>query len=172
MAKPIAAFVGLVLVCALILAATHNATRARIEHNRARQLTDSIQALVGTDDRLPPVRWREDVWRMCNGKALVRGSTLGYGGPLAWLAAVSMDNGPRRLLGLQITAHQETPGIADFLNRPQDPWLVGLRGRDAQGIDEVATITGATITSRALRSAARAALAHPGLDHTAQRCER
>ena len=159
MAKPIAAFVGLVLVCALILAATHNATRARIEHNRARQLTNSIQALVGTDDRLPPVRWREDVWRMCNGKALVRGSTLGYGGPLAWLAAVSMDNGPRRLLGLQITAHQETPGIADFLSRRDDPWLQQLRGRTGQDIRQVATLTGATITSRAVLAAASGALA-------------
>jgi len=163
MAKSVGAFLGLVLACALLLAAINHATRSRIEENRAQQFVKAVQQLLGSDDDLPAVHWQQDVWRLCNGRALVRGSTRGYGGPIEWLAAVSLDHAHPHLLGMQITGHQETPGIADFVSRRDDPWLQGLLGRDASSLDEVATVTGATITSRAVLTATRSALNHPGL---------
>ena len=66
----------------------------------------------------------------------------------------------RKLLGLRVTAHQETPGIADFVDRPTDPWRINLRGRSATQLAGLDGVVGATITSRALLRLANRALAH------------
>lgn len=169
MIKPVIFFMLLVVLCALVLALTHSATRERIEQNRARQLVDSITSLIGQQGPLPVMRWRDDLWHLCNGKALIRGQTRGYGGDISWLAAVDLQPGTPQLQGFQAAAHQETPGIADFLSRRDDPWLQQLRGRTSQDIRQVATLTGATITSRAVLAAMAGALAHPGLQQV--QCE-
>ena len=157
--KPVSVFVLLVVLCALVLALTHSATRGRIEQNRARQFVDSVNALIGQQGPLPTMRWRDDLWHLCNGKALIRGQTRGYGGPVRWLIAVDLEPGTPHLRGFQTSAHQETPGIADFLTREDDPWLQQLRGRNSQNLQQVATLTGATITSRAVLAAVADALA-------------
>jgi Na+-translocating ferredoxin:NAD+ oxidoreductase RnfG subunit len=164
MAKSLAAFLALVLACAVLLALTYAITRPRIDHNRAKRFTESVHLLLGESEALPAIRWENDVWHLCNGRALVRGSTRGYGGPLRWLTAVSVAGTEPVLLGLSITQHQETPGIADFIGRPDDPWMRELIGRGPDGLDDVAAVTGATITSRAVVAAIRSALQHPGLD--------
>ena len=64
---------------------------------------------------------------------------------------------PRRLL---VTGHQETPGIADFLNDPEHEWLLSFIGRGPDAA-EVDTISGATITTRALARSVGGALAQP-----------
>ncbi len=169
MIKPVIFFVLLVVLCALVLAVTHSTTSGRIEQNRARQFENSVSALIGQQGPLPAMRWRDDLWHLCNGKALIRGQTRGYGGDIHWLAAVDLQSGAPRLQGFQTNAHQETPGIADFLSRRDDPWLQQLRGRTGQDIRQVATLTGATITSRAVLAAASDALAHPDLQQA--QCE-
>jgi len=155
---------ALVLICAALLALVHAVTQPRIEQNRARRFTESVQLLLGENQGLPPIRWDDDVWQLCNGQALVRGHTAGYGGPIRWLAAVSVAKPGPRLLGLAITEHQETPGIADFIAGRGEPWLQELSGHSFEELDQVAAVTGATITSRALVTAVRSALQHPGLE--------
>jgi Na+-translocating ferredoxin:NAD+ oxidoreductase RnfG subunit len=167
--KSITVFVLLVVLCALILALVYSATHGRIEQNRARQFVDSVNRLIGQQGPLPAMRWRNDLWHLCNGTALIRGQTRGYGGPIRWLVAVDLETGTPHLRGFQTSAHQETPGIADFLTRQDDPWLQQLRGRNSQNIQQVATLTGATITSRAVVAAVTGALAHSDL-HNVQ-CE-
>ncbi len=154
----------LVLLCAVVLAVTRSATRERIEHNRAARFADSVRMLTADSGSLPAVRWRNDLWHLCNGKALIRGSSMGYGGPVHWLAAIDVAAPEPRLLGLKVTAHQETPGIADFLTREQDPWMHELANNTRVSIRQVDTLTGATITSRAVLAAAGMALAHPDLE--------
>jgi Na+-translocating ferredoxin:NAD+ oxidoreductase RnfG subunit len=160
--RSVAAFVVLVIACAALLAATAAVTRDRIEHNRNRQFLDLVQTLLG-DTPPEQLTWERDVARLCDGRALLRGRAPGYAGAIHWLAAADATGPAPRLSGLRITSHQETPGIADFLDRPERGWLAELQGRDADAIATVDTVTGATITSRALRSALAARLMDPAL---------
>ncbi len=164
--RAIAGFVVLVTACAALLATTASLTRERIEANRQRQFLATVSELTGSPAP-ETVRWHGDVAHVCDGSTLLRGSVTGYGGPIRWLAAAA--NGPEPVLtGVRITAHQETPGIADFLNQPRSGWLATLRGRDAGGIEQLDGVSGATITSRALRRSLTAALRRPEL--RASRC--
>jgi Na+-translocating ferredoxin:NAD+ oxidoreductase RnfG subunit len=160
--RSVAAFVVLVIVCAALLAATASVTRDRIEHNRNRQFLDLVQTLIGGT---PPeqLTWERDVARLCDGRALLRGRSAGYAGAIHWLAAADVTAAAPRLSGLRITAHQETPGIADFLDRPARGWLASLHGLDASAIAAVDTVTGATVTSRTVRGALAERLMDPAL---------
>jgi electron transport complex protein RnfG len=155
--EAVAAFVVLVLVCGALLAGTAALTGERIEQNRQRQFLALVAELTGGERPADAIRWQGDVAPLCDGTALLRGRAAGYGGAIHWLAAVNVDATPPVLTGLRITAHQETPGIADFLNRPERGWLASLGGRSATALAATDAVTGATITSRALvRSLAEA----------------
>ncbi len=159
--RAIVLFLLLVTACAGLIAATASLTRERIEANRQRQFLAMVSELTG-NPAPDTVRWHGDVAHLCDGTMLLRGSVSGYGGPIRWLAAAA--DGPHPMLtGVRITAHQETPGIADFLNQPRSGWLARLRGRDARGIEALDGVSGATITSRALRRSLAAALRRPEL---------
>lgn len=156
------------MLCAGLLAITASLTREQIEHNRNRQFLDLVETLTGT----PPtdaIVWQGDVAPLCDGpgdapeRLLLRGRAPGYGGTIHWLAAADVTAANPRLTGLRITAHQETPGIADFLNLPDRGWLATLPGRDADEVAAVNAVSGATITSRALRDGVAARLGDPAL---------
>lgn len=159
------AFTVLVAACGLLIAATAAVTSDRIEANRAQRFQDTVTALAGAGARTTGLQWSEGVAHLCNGRALLRGSTPGYGGTIDWLAAADLENEVPTLTGVRITRHQETPGIADFIEAPERGWLGALRGAGAAGIARIDTVSGATITSRALRRALSSALDNPALQH-------
>lgn len=152
------AFLILVTLCGALLGTVAALTGARIDANHARRFAATISALSGGHAVPQPLAWHGDQALLCDGAALLRGSTAGYGGPIEWLAAAEYAGNGARLRGVRITAHHETPGIADFLNTPDGGWLGGLGGRNADGLAAVDAVTGATITSRALRRALAEAL--------------
>jgi Na+-translocating ferredoxin:NAD+ oxidoreductase RnfG subunit len=160
--RAVAAFVVLVIACAALLAATADLTGERIEQNRNRQFLDLVSTLIGG---APPdaIVWDGDLAPLCDGNALLRGAVQGYAGSVRWLAAADAAGPSPILTAVRITIHQETPGIADFLDRPERGWLAALRGLDADTLAAVDTVTGATITSRALRGSLAAALAAPAV---------
>lgn len=165
-ARSVAAFLALVLACAALLAATAALTGERIDDNRARRFLDMVSDLAGRPVARAELDWRGDVAPLCDGEdasALVRGKAAGYGGNIHWLAAVSLEP-VVQTRGLRITAHQETPGIADFLDRPGQGWMARLVNADAEAIAAVDTVSGATITSRALRNSLARALSDPRLE--------
>ncbi len=147
---------GLLLVatlCALLLGTTFALTRTRIDDNVSRAANAAVYELLALDPQAPEVpqpRWRGDAWALCDGRTVLRRAAPGYAGPISLLAA--FEAGPDRLVGVRVVSHLETPGIADFLN-DEGPggWLAGLAGRDARSLEEVDTVTGATISSRAVR---------------------
>ena len=61
---------------------------------------------------------------------------------------------------MRIEAHQETPGITDFLRDPED-WLVAFEARSKLTVNEVDGMTGATITTRAVTNHLRFVLTDP-----------
>jgi Na+-translocating ferredoxin:NAD+ oxidoreductase RnfG subunit len=157
------AFVALTVVCATLLAGVAALTEAPIEENRARRFQQTLTAVTGSARLAAEVAWQDDLAPLCPGRVLLRGTAAGYGGGIGWLAAARLaENGPV-LERVRITAHQETPGIADFLDRPETGWLARLDGRDAAGLRALDTVSGATITSRALKRDLVRALERPDL---------
>jgi Na+-translocating ferredoxin:NAD+ oxidoreductase RnfG subunit len=162
--RAIAAFLTLVVGCAALIAGTAAITGERIDENRTRHFQRTLTELTGSPASAASLTWRNDIAMLTSDateqgetRALLRGATGGYGGDIRWLAAVRLGC-PAVLDNLRITAHQETPGIADFLNAPEQGWLASLHGRSSQSLAEVQAVSGATITSRALRGALRSAL--------------
>ena len=80
--------------------------------------------------------------------AILRGAGRGYGGPLE--VAVALGPGGR-IVGVRVLGHAETPGFADILDAAS-AWLAGF----PQG--DVDAVTGATVTSNAVRHAVAAAV--------------
>ncbi|MBX3705395.1 MAG: FMN-binding protein [Pseudomonadales bacterium] len=153
--RPLAAFLAITAGCATLLAATVELTAPHIADARARLEHQAVARLLDADTA-PPGCWTGDTWFLGDGHALLRGSAAGYGGPIQWMLVFDATAGTPLIQRVLVTAHQETPGIADFLNDPQHGWLTGFHGRgaDAANLD---TISGATITTRALtRSIGRA----------------
>jgi electron transport complex protein RnfG len=91
----------------------------------------------------------------------------GYAGAIDLLVAV---DGAGRVLGVRVTAHQETPGLGDDIEASRSDWIDGFRGRslgdpaagrwrvrrDGGDFDQFA---GATVTPRAVVAAVARALA-------------
>ena len=161
--RSILAFMMLVVACGALIAATAALTRERIEENRARRFLVTLTELTGSAAAAAEVTWADDVAHLCNGRALARGAAPGYGGDIQWLAAADLSGRTPALDRLRITAHQETPGIADFLNRPEHGWLATLIGATPAELDRVDAVSGATITSRGLTRSLAAALSDPAL---------
>lgn len=157
-AAGLAAFVALTLACAALLAAVVTVTGPRIAANRERQQQASLADLIGTAAAAGPIQWQGDQAMLCDGAVLLRGRTAGYGGDIVWMAA-GQAGPPAQLNAVRITAHQETPGIADFLARPDQGWMAQLPGRTAAELERLDGVSGATITSRAIRRALAQALA-------------
>jgi len=145
-------------LCALLLALTWLATRERIAANRSAAERAQLAALTGAEVPTAP-QWRDGIWATGDGRQVVRVRVNGYGGPMTLLVAMAA-NAPAkapRLLGVRVTRHQETPGIADFLSRPRSGWLAELRDLPAPAVSDIDGVSGATITSRAvLRAVAEA----------------
>jgi len=146
--------------CALLLAVTLQFTREPIARNHAAREAGAILDLTGLDTPPATGTWQDDAWVTCTGLVLLRGAAEGYGGPIRWMLAADADSAGPRVRRLLVTAHQETPGIADFLNDPDHPWLRSFTGRGADAA-QLEGISGATITTRALARSVGTALAWP-----------
>lgn len=180
---------GLVLalvtaVSVVLLLITAQVTRPRIERNQNAGLMQQMDAL------LPPQQYDNDLlldrislaapdllgtpqpMRIHRARRndspvaviLIPPGVQGYGGPIQLMIGVSHDG---TVLGVQVLAHRETPGIGDAFERtdwlqqfarkslrdpPQGAWAVQ---RDGGYFDQ---FTGATITARAIVSMVRRSL--------------
>lgn len=159
------AFVALTIACGALIAGTAALTRERIDENRARRFLVTLTELTGSAAAAADVRWTGDVAPLCPDRALVRSIARGYGGEIRWLAAVDLGGPVPTLERLRITAHQETPGIADFLDRPDHGWIASLTGHGPAELAAVDTVSGATITSRALARSLAAGLTRAEAGH-------
>jgi Na+-translocating ferredoxin:NAD+ oxidoreductase RnfG subunit len=138
-------------LCGLALTQTYQATRGPIEDNRIRQAQALLSELLGRQAPTDLV-WQNGVSNVCGDWHLVRSAANGYSGPIRYLALIEKDT-----MRLRITQHQETPGIADFLNHAKDPYLPNLDGTAIAEWASLDNVTGATITHKALRAMAEQA---------------
>lgn len=177
-ARTILALVVLAAALAAVLSLINGVTHERIERNEQAWITQRLDALV------PPETYDNDpltdrisvvapdllgnassvtVYRARRGGTPVAAvlrpiAPDGYRGPIELLVAIAHDG---TLIGVQVIAHQETPGLGDAFERRQPQWLDSFRGRslsdpqqsrwtvrkDGGDFDQ---FTGATITPRAI----------------------
>ena len=142
------------LVCAAIVAGTNHFTQDRITANHLNRHRSVLSDLIGNGELSPGVlNWigssEQGVLDLCNGRTIMRARQPGYAGDIQMLVAMTTDE-RARVSGLRVTRHSETPGIADFLNSANTGWLQSLDNHTASSLSEVDTVSGATITSRAV----------------------
>ena len=135
-------------LCGLALTQTYDITRAPVEKNRIRQAQALLSELLGREAPTNLV-WQNDIANDCGEWQFVRGASVGYAGPIEYLALVQQDR-----ISLRITRHQETPGIADFIDHRKDPYLPGLDNTVLSDWSQLDNISGATISHKALRQMA------------------
>ncbi len=158
--RAIAKVVAIALACGAALAGANWLTEDQIRLNETAQLRAAIADLLPAGYEAPAIPPEIDrvpgAWMLCSGHLLGRADVSGYGGDIRLLYTLQNAAGgqPRsqrtyRLVRLAVLGHQETPGIADFLTDPE--WLSSFANRDPAAIDELSAVTGATITSVAVR---------------------
>jgi electron transport complex protein RnfG len=163
------------LVAGLMLAATHRVTRAPIEVAQKQELNGALGRVLPPHDNdvVADARAVAEggvtqlfyVARHAGQYAGVafRASANGYGGPVDVLVGLTADGGVNALVIL--SAEKETPGLGSKIREPA--FLAPFRARAAARSAEVAVtkdggqiaaITGATISSRAVCRAVKAGL--------------
>jgi electron transport complex protein RnfG len=182
----LAVIVTIVCVLTALLVALHARTHERILANQQSGLTQAIDALLppgsydndiltdrffvtapdllGSDRPVPIYRARRDGTPLA---ALIRPiAPDGYRGAIELLVAIAYDG---TLLGVQVLAHDETPGLGDAFETRDADWLLHFQGlslgnppqhrwtvrKDGGDFD---AFTGATITPRAIVRAVRKSL--------------
>ena len=132
---------GLLAVVAHFTTPVIEANRVQAEAHEVRELTALANALV------PELRAAGLINDDCEPQALVSiTTTRGYGGEMRVLAAFVGEE----LVGVRIASHRETPGFADVLE-PSN-WLGSF---SSQPLDEIDTVSRATITTKAVLAAAQ-----------------
>lgn len=190
MPRPIVVSLSVVLAIVCVLTAVlfilHARTHERILANQQSGLSQSIDALLppgsydndiladkffvtapdllGSDRPVPIYRARRNGTPVA---ALIRPiAPDGYRGAIELLVAIAYDG---TLLGVQVLAHDETPGLGDAFETREADWLANFKGlslgnppqqrwtvrKDGGDFD---AFTGATITPRAIVRAVRKSL--------------
>lgn len=172
----IARIVGIALACGGALVGINWLTEEKIRYNEAAQLRSAILDLLPANSMIPvtPVDINQvpGAWMLCSGYLLGRSDAKGYGGDIRLLYTLrnSLRTSSRTsaqatasarfyLMRLAVLGHQETPGIADFLRDPA--WLSSFSDLQAAEIEELSAVTGATITSAAVREHLASILREP-----------
>ena len=180
--RNLAALAVVLLLAVILIGGSWQSTRQRIADNAARQIVAQISLVLpgtlydnepnkdtvlkdtGGGQPLPIYRARR------NGSPVAAVLTVsapdGYVGPIRLLVGIAADG---RVLGVLITAHQETPGIGAAIATEPPTWLTGFTGRsltdpptarwnlrtDGGDFDAIA---GATVISRATVAGVRTAV--------------
>ena len=87
----------------------------------------------------------------CNDWVFQQVTVAGYAGDIDLRVLSRAIDG----LVMRVTQHRETPGIGDFIDHRRDPWMGNLDGLGAADFTAVDNVSGATITTNAIRQAAQ-----------------
>ena len=152
-------FIPLLIIgglCGVLLVVTHQLTAPEIQANREARTRLLLEEMLRQP--LPAeTDIQADVFGSCSRWLFVRAETTGYAGPIyltaLWRAGQSSED-PQGL-SLRIVGHQETPGIGDFIDHTRNAWITDLDNASAQAYTQLDAVSGATITSNAIKRAAR-----------------
>ena len=137
-------------VCGTLLTGTHRLTATEIQLNREAQARALMTQMLG--EPLPDAMdIQSDAFGDCRTWLFQKILVNGYAGEIE-LRVLSEADGS---LVMRVTRHRETPGIGDFIDHQRDPWIKTLDGLTAQDLTMVDNVSGATITTNAIRLAAQ-----------------
>ena len=149
MMRPLLSLGGISLCCALLLAGVQALTEPAIEANRSGHAWRLAFELVGGRFDPTGLVWRDDQVDLPGGIWLERSKVPGYAGEISLLAAFRSQG---QLIGARVTGHRETPGLGDFIDLDKSPWMLRFSSTPPLEVDAV---SGATITSEAVKRGVR-----------------
>ncbi len=126
--------------------------------------------LIGSGEPLPVYRARQNNSPVAIAMTVV--APDGYVGPIKLLVGIDAEG---RVVRARVTGHRETPGLGDRIEIEKSNWITQFDGKaagtgkpwllDKDG-GELHSLTGATITSRAVSRAIRRSLMHYDANQT------
>lgn len=150
MVKVFAPLVLIGALCGILLVFTHQITASDIQANRDARTRALLNDMLS--ETLPPqISVTEDVFGNCDSWLFVRYEVSGYAGPISLISLWRADSDG---LTLRVLGHRETPGIGDFIDHDRNPWITQLDNAKQNIYAELDNVSGATITSNAIRRAA------------------
>jgi electron transport complex protein RnfG len=184
----VASIAAIATVAALLVTGSYEVSRERIELNRQERLLQSLHEVVDassydndltasrmsvTDVELLGSAEPVDVFIATrNGQpaAAIFSSVAprGYTGPISLLVGISAD---AVVTGVRVTDHRETPGLGDAIDLDKSSWILGFAGTSLSAPElgdwfveadggEFDSITGATVTPRAVVKSVRDTLVY------------
>lgn len=157
--RGIAAVAILALAAGAVLVAVNQLTSTRIANNRTQERLRTIRTLVA-DHPAQTLVWRNNRAQLCGGSEQLQYTTAaGYAGDISLIVAT--DTSTRTVSGVRVLQHTETPGLGDVIEVSRSNWILTFSGIAHDNVTGIDTVTGATITSRAVIAAV--ALLDPGL---------
>ncbi len=165
--------VALFLICAVsagIVAFVNSVTADTIETNNAAAANEAKAAVLSAAETFEDVALGDGTTGYAGKNAagetvgyVFATSASGYGGKIKIMTGFSPDGS---VTGVQILSIEETPGLG--MNAKRESWLNQFTGTDGDlsvtkgevGENQIAAITSATITSRAMAKAVNAARAY------------
>ncbi len=143
------------VVCGGLLHAVSTYTQDEIAANRESARRAVIAELIG-DTRATTLDLAQDLSSDqagdCFNWILRQHTVTGYAGPITFMLLFEGDS-----LTVRTTAHRETPGIGDFIDTDRSRYLVDHDGWHLSRWLEADTVSGATVTTAALKRALREA---------------
>lgn len=150
--KMLAVLTGVCLISAALLGFIHMKTSRRIMFNREKMIKDAIlTVLPGTGD-YKKISTEPVIFEGYNASGVtgyaVLSKGMGFQGSLVLM--VGVETGMDRILGVAVLESVETPGLGDKIKA--ESFLSQFKGISLpeDGTVEVDTITGATISSKAV----------------------
>ena len=155
--KPILVLTVICIVVSGLLALTNMVTAPVIARNAQRKADAGRIALLPAADAFQQIEYSDDVvsevWAAENGAGyVITGSAKGYGGDLPVMVGIGADG---VITAIQVMDNSETPNVGKKTMEPA--FTDQFKGKS--GSDEVAAISGATISSTAVFKVVDAAMA-------------
>ena len=147
---------AITLIASLLLACVNKITLPRIVKAEEQAAVDAMRTILSDanafkelDEGVFEAKKNDETIGYC-----INVSSAGFGGNISMIVGIGTDD---KVKGIEILSHSETAGLGakattpDFKNRFKEKNInINIVKNETESPDEVQTITGATITSRAV----------------------
>jgi Na+-translocating ferredoxin:NAD+ oxidoreductase subunit G len=160
---------GVCIIAALVLGALYNTTKPIIAEQKTKAIQQALQRVIPGADTYEKKAFSEGEYFECFQNKEFIGYALfitgaGYSGDIKMLLGINKEG---TVLGLEVLAQAETPGLGakciEIKRGQNQPWfLEQFYGKNIQklAIQNINTLTGATITSEAILESVKTSAGH------------
>ena len=160
MIKAITAVFLLGLGVSFFLSLTNYYTQDKIARNKILHQSQILRNLL-MDHQIEIPEPADSTGSDCSSWIIRKIESPGYSGNIESLALIQFRK-EGAVLSLRIINHSETPGIGDFIDHQKNPWIKKLDNKTKQEWSAIDMVSGATITSKAVRTTAMISLESEG----------